>query len=84
MLLFFTAFISIFMGCFVGIAGQERRAKIWFLLLCASTAVLCIGLWVEVNVPNSGSLGSPRKHDKRIDDSGNGTPVRTRNVWMAT
>jgi class 3 adenylate cyclase len=51
MLLFFTAFISLAMGCFVGIAGQERRAKIWFLLLCLSAAALCIGLWIEVNVP---------------------------------
>jgi hypothetical protein len=50
MLLLFSAFLSVAMGCFVGVAGQERRAKIWFLLLCASTALLSIGLWVEVNV----------------------------------
>ena len=49
-MLFFTAFLSVAMGCFIGIVGQERRAKIWFLLLCTSTASLCIGLWVEVNV----------------------------------
>jgi class 3 adenylate cyclase len=52
MLLFFTAFLSASMGCFVGVAGQERRVKIWFFLLCASTASLCIGLWMEVNAPN--------------------------------
>jgi class 3 adenylate cyclase len=50
MLLFFSAFLSVAMGCFVGVAGQERHAKIWFLLLCASTTLLSIGLWVEVNV----------------------------------
>jgi len=37
-MLFFTAFFSVAMGCFIGIVGQERRAKIWFLLLCTSTA----------------------------------------------
>jgi class 3 adenylate cyclase len=52
MLLFFSAFLSAAMGCFVSIAGQERRVKIWFLLLCTSTALLCIGLWIEVNAPN--------------------------------
>ena len=52
MLLFFTAFLSAAMGCFVGIVGQERRVKIWFFLLCTSTALLCIGLWIEVNAPN--------------------------------
>ena len=52
MLLFFTAVLSVAMGCFVGIAGQERRVKIWFFLLCTSTALLCIGLWIEVNAPN--------------------------------
>ena len=46
------------MGCFVGTAGQERRAKIWFLLLCVSTAALCIGLWIEVNVPNQALLAA--------------------------
>jgi class 3 adenylate cyclase len=51
MLLFFTASLSLAMGCLVGIAGQARRAKIWFLLLCVSAASLCIGLWIEVNVP---------------------------------
>ena len=50
MLLLFSAFLSVAMGSLVGVAGQERRAKIWFLLLCASTTLLSIGLWVEVNV----------------------------------
>ena len=52
MLLFFAASLSIAMACFVGVAGQERRVKIWFLLLCASTTLLSIGLWIEINVPN--------------------------------
>lgn len=52
MLLFLSALLSIAMGCFVGVAGQERRAKIWFTLLCASTTLLSIGLWIEVNVAN--------------------------------
>ncbi len=52
MLLLFSALLSVAMGCFVGVVGQERRAKLWFLLLCASTTSLCIGLWIEVNAPN--------------------------------
>jgi hypothetical protein len=58
MLLFFTAFLSLAMGCFVGIASKGRRAKIWFLLLCVSAAVLCIGLWIEVNVPTRALLAA--------------------------
>ncbi len=52
MILFFSAFLSTAMGCFIVAAGQDRRAKLWFALLCASAALLCIGLWVEINLPN--------------------------------
>jgi len=40
------------MGWFVVVAGQERRTKVWFLLLCASTAFLSVGLWIEISLPN--------------------------------
>jgi len=52
MLLLVGALLSVEMGCFVAVAGQERRVKLWFLLLCASTTALSIGLWIEVNLPN--------------------------------
>jgi class 3 adenylate cyclase len=50
--LLFSALLSIAMGWFVAVVGQERRTKVWFLLLCASTACLSVGLWVEINLPN--------------------------------
>ena len=47
-----SALLSIVMGILVYFAGQERRIKGWFLLLCIAAAALTFGLWIEINVPN--------------------------------
>jgi hypothetical protein len=74
MLLFLSALLSIAMGCFVGVAGQERRAKIWFLLLCASTTLPSIGLWVEVNVANRAFLAARANMTSTFMIAAMGTP----------
>lgn len=50
MLLLISAALSLAMGIFVAVKGQEPRVKFWFLVLCVSAAAVSAGLWVEVNV----------------------------------
>jgi hypothetical protein len=50
-MLLLSAFLSIVMGLFVALFGQDKNVKRWLILLCINVSFLTAGLWVEVNSP---------------------------------
>jgi len=58
MLLLIAALLSVLLGLFVAVKGQERRVKASFLFLCLSAATLCAGLWIEVHVETLAFAGA--------------------------
>jgi len=50
-MLLLSAFLSIVMGLFVALIGQDDKVKRWFILLCISVSFLTTGQWVEVDSP---------------------------------
>ena len=57
-MLLFASVLILMAGAFVAIWGEEHRVRWWFLLMCASTAGLTAGLWVELHLPEYALLAA--------------------------